>query len=116
MSNYGKVFGAFFCAFLTHAYGSWLADDGDMKDWFFFMGQAVAIWFEETTILAATSLEALPHSQVIRKLVGYTWTFAWMSYSLMVWNNAAAQAGYWVDQTTFFGFERRYKDILESGY
>ena len=38
LSNYGKVFGAFYWAYLMHVYGYIPAQGRDTKDWNFLMG------------------------------------------------------------------------------
>jgi hypothetical protein len=53
LSNYGKVFRAFYWVYLTHVYGSILAQGRDTRDWNFFMRQALAIWVEETVMRVA---------------------------------------------------------------
>jgi hypothetical protein len=95
LSNYGKVFGAFFWAYLMHVYGSILAGGKDAGDWNFFMGQAVAIWVEETVVRVARVM-GMPEGTRPGRIMGYVWTTAWMSYSLMGWTNETGAGGFWV--------------------
>ena len=94
LSNYGKVFGAFFVAYAIHGYGSNMAGGSHVGDWNYFMSQAVAIWVEETVLRLANTLGI---RQVLgdrlARFIGYVWTGTFSLYSFMLWNDWAAAAG-----------------------
>lgn len=105
-SNYLKLFIVFFISATMHSYASVVAVGHDLGDMKFFMSQAVAIWFEETVVRIAKA--AGLGSQRDKepwwgwKALGYTWTAAWMGYSLRGWiNGAASNAAFAQNQLPF---------------
>jgi hypothetical protein len=98
LSNYGKVFGAFFVAYALHGYCSNMAGSSHVGDWNYFMSQALAIWVEETVLKLAT---ILGFRQILgdglARVVGYLWTGAFVVYSFMLWTDWAAVAGMWTE-------------------
>ncbi len=96
VSNCGKVFGAFYWAYLLHVYGAILAEGSDCGEWHCFMGQALAIWAEEHVVKLAPFLGMLEETRTAR-VVGYIWTFTWLVMSTMYWTNRTCMAGDWVE-------------------
>ena len=98
LSNYGKVFGAFFVVYALHGYGLDIAGSSHVVDWNYFMSQALAIWAEETVLKLATILgiRQILEDELAR-VVGYLWTGAFTVYSFMLWVDWAAAAGSWTE-------------------
>lgn len=101
LSNYFKVFGAFFVAYALHGYGTHLGGGTQGADWNFFMSQAVAIWVEETAVrlFKRSGLSVRPS---LAKLVGYIWTALFIATSVMLWFEQYATFGAFTNPP--FGF------------
>jgi hypothetical protein len=116
VSNYGKVFGAFFMAYAVHGYGSNVAGGSHVGDWNFFMGQAVAIWVEETVLRLAVMFGI---RQVLgdglARVIGYLWTCMFILYSFMLWTDWAAAAGSWTEDPFGFSVARVLLDRFDGG-
>jgi hypothetical protein len=69
LPNYGKVLGESYWPYLMHVYCSTLAHGRDTRDWNFFMGQALAIWVEETVVRVAR-VRGWPEGTTVNRIVG----------------------------------------------
>lgn len=92
LSNYAKVFGAFLVSYVLHGYATHVAGGNHIADLNFFMSQAVAIWVEETVILLAKKLGIADNASLAKPL-GYIWTFLFLAYSSMYWQDEFAAGG-----------------------
>lgn len=95
LSNYFKVFGAFFVAYAAHGYGTYRANGNHMIDWNFFMSQAVAIWVEETVVKIVKGLN-IPVPPTLATAIGYLWTGMFIAVSSMFWQEGYASFGAFV--------------------
>ncbi|KAL1305735.1 hypothetical protein AAFC00_007319 [Neodothiora populina] len=105
ISNYSKVFSAFFVAYVVHAYATHMAGGDQLADWNFFMSQAVAIWVEETIVKivkGATGFGATKQQQQVGYWIGYLWTIAFVSVSGTFWFEGYANSGAYM-LPPFFG-------------
>lgn len=82
LSNYGKLFVAFFCSWAFHTWGPFCATRKDLGTFRSFMSQLLAIFVEER----AMEFSRLFGIQGRRwRVVGYIWTWFWIIYSWGVW-------------------------------
>lgn len=96
LSNYFKIFGAFFVAYAVHGYGTHMAGGNHVGDWNYYMAQVVAIWVEETAIAVALKTGVVREDWALAKPVGYAWTALCRAYTLMLWEDHAATGGAYI--------------------
>lgn len=87
LSNFGKVLGNFYFAYLMHAIPKVVAGGDKIPDWNFFMGQAVVICLEVILSQLASALRISGSSRFDR-LIGYFWTFLLQSWAWLQYNDS----------------------------
>ena len=92
LSNYGKLFVAFFCSWAFHAWGPFCATRKDLGTFQFFMTQFLAIFVEERGKEISRFLGV--HGEHWRT-IGYIWTWTWIIYSWGVWKDPLCEIGFY---------------------